>query len=142
MIKTIEIKERSIRQLFRAFLSKADMFSFIIREEDENSEDTNQLLTELSNYLIEKKIVNEWPGTKLLLGSASFFKYHLNENTICILANYNDNIFEWIAPYLPEDLILYKNKIPILISITHERELYIELNDDINIKSLPGSLFN
>ena len=140
MIKIIEIKEQSLEKIFKAFLPIADMFSFTIREENENSKKTNQLLNDLSNYSIEKFIVREWPGSKLLLGTASLFNYFLNNETIYILKNYNNNIFDWTAPHLPEDLVIYKDDIPQLISITHEKDLYIQLNDNFDLKDIPESL--
>lgn len=135
-MRIIEIKEHSINKIMNAFLPYSNMFSFTIREGFKSTATIEMLLNDLSNYLIDKTIVNEWPGTKLLLGNASLFKYHLNDQTIFILSNYSNDIFDWVLPNLPEDLILYKDDKPIFISITHEKELYLEIEDDFDLESL------
>lgn len=135
-MKTVEIKENSINKIINVLLPYTNAFSFIIRGGLGGCEIINTLLNELSNHLINKQTVNEWPGTKLLLDDANLFKYQLNEETIRILGKQSDNIFEWVLPNLPEDLILYKNKNPVFISITHEKDLYLELDDNFDIQKV------
>lgn len=135
-MKIIEVKENSINKIINTLLPYTNAFSFILREGFGRSRNVEKLLNELSNHIINKQTVNEWPGTKLLLDNATLFKYQLNEETIRILGKQSDSISEWILPDLPEDLILYKDKNPVFTSITHEKELYLELDDNFDLQKV------
>ena len=84
----------------------------------------------LRPYLIESKAVSEWPGTKLFWELATLYIYYLNNETAYLLYKSEDNLFKWLLPHLPEDLVFYKNNKPLFVSITHEKDAYFELEDD------------
>lgn len=130
MKRTLETEIRKIDYLAAKLIEFANIFSFVIREEAGISENINQLILELFPFLIEKKIVTEWPGTTLLSGSANQYKYYFNKDSAQLLSSYNNELYEWIQPQLPEDICLYKDSIPIFVSITHEQEAYFELDEN------------
>ena len=130
MIRTINTKINSIRILTNNLLNYADTFSFVLREEIEISEQAKTLISDLSTYLIDEKEVQEWPGTKLLIGQAKLYIYHFNQESAFVLCRFNHNLYKWIQPELPEDLIFYKENLPVFISITHEEDAYFELDDN------------
>lgn len=127
----IRSKIYSIKTLASILDVYADSFSFTCREGIPIPKKLENLLDDLSPYLIEKKEVMEWPGTKLLLDKAALYLFDLNTESAFILSQYDDYIFNWIQPELPEDVVFYQNEHPIFISITHERDAYFELNEKI-----------
>jgi hypothetical protein len=130
MIRTINTKINSISTLTNYFFNYADTFSFVLREDIEISEHLKTLISDLSSYLIDIKEVKEWPGTKLLIGKANLYIYHFNQESAFVLCRFNDNLYKWIHPESPEDLIFYKENLPVFISITHEEDAYFELDDN------------
>jgi hypothetical protein len=129
----MQLNTNSLKEILTVIQPVCDTFSFIVR--DDFTETINELIAELSEYEIKKVLVNEWPGTKLLLDEAWLLEYHLNHMTANIINKYSDNIFSWIEPHLPEDLVFYKKGLPILISITHEQDVFFS-NCDISQFSL------
>jgi len=127
-MRIFETKISSLNKLFSALLNYADTFSFVRRDDVKSNLRFEKLLTDLSIYLFERKVVTEWPGTRLLIDEAELFVFHFNAETAFILSNYNDDLFCWEHPDLPEDLVFYKNEQPIFISITHEKDAYFQLD--------------
>lgn len=126
----IRSKIYSIKTLASILDGYADSFSFTCREGIPTPKKLKNLLDDLSPYFIERREVMEWPGTKLLLDQAALYLFELNNESAFILSQYDDYIFNWIQPELPEDVVFYQNENPIFISITHERDAYFELNVD------------
>lgn len=142
-MQIIETRIDSIKELTAGLLNYADSFSFVVREDNEISQNVNNLISDLSIFLIEKKEVQEWPGTKLLLGFAKFYRFNLNAESAFILNVYENYLYKWVQPELPEDLIFYKQEQPVFISITHENDAYFELDiEGINIMNLHGLTIN
>ena len=120
-------------------LNYADSFSFVIREENEISQNVKNLISDLSIFLIEEKEVQEWPGTKLLLGNAKIYRFNLSSESAFILHKYDNCLYNWVQPELPEDLVFYKEQQPVFTSITHENDAYFELDKDgINTLIISG----
>ena len=142
-MQTIEAKINSIKELTTGFLNYADSFSFVVREENEISKNVRNLIHDLSVFLIEEKEVQEWPGTKLLLGNAILYRFNLNPESAFILYRYENNLYNWLQPELPEDLVFYKGQQPVFTSITHENDAYFELDmEGINMLNLRGLTIN
>lgn len=120
-----EIKETSLDKILYTLLEYSNMFSVVIREDLGINNRIDETINRLSPFLIKKEIVNEWPGTKLLIDSATLYKFHLNRQTITILISTEPYLYNWINPNLPEDIVLYNDDKPIFISITHENFAYI-----------------
>jgi len=89
----------------------------------------------LKPFLIKKYKSSEWPGTKLIGHEATIYVLHYNKETITILKKYTNSLFEWIQPNLPEDIcFLDENENAILITITHEKDAFVEANKEIEKK--------
>lgn len=75
---------------------------------------------------------SEWPGTLLLYGhTALVYQYVLNEQSLSILTQSANHLFEWVQPGLPEDLCLLRpNGEPWLVSICHESDAFLRMSDD------------
>lgn len=130
MSKLLDTKISSVRKIASALINYADIFSFVVRGGNDASKEAIDLLECLRPYLIESKEVSEWPGTKLFWERVTLYTYHLNNETAYLLYTSEDNLFKWLLPHLPEDLVFYKNNKPLFVSITHEKEAYFELEDD------------
>lgn len=106
------------------FLVKQSNFKF-----DKNAE---AVLNNLLPYLIRKSDSNEWPGTKILDNRiAEVFYFKANQSSIKILKNYSGKLFDWLAPSLPEDIgFLRMDGSPIMVSIIHEDDYWLELNEN------------
>lgn len=129
MKKQIDTKSTSLREITTGLLNYADTFSFVIREKENLSREAFDLIRMLEPFLIEVKEASEWPGTKIFWEQATLFKCHLNHESEYLLSTAEDNIFKWLQPYLPEDLVFYKCDLPVLVSITHERVAYFEVEN-------------
>lgn len=106
-------------------------FTFVVRSEMEISSDAQLLIKRLGNSLIENKKVSEWPGTKLLDGTAELYKYKLDAISKATLIEIGCGLFDWIQPSMPEDLsFLYQNGQNCLTSISHEKDAWLSINDN------------
>jgi hypothetical protein len=129
MNKLLDTKTSSLKEIASSLLNYADTFSFVVREGDDVSKEAIHLFEGLTPYLIESKVVSEWPGTKLFWDRVTLYIYHLNNETAYLLYISEDNLFKWLLPHLPEDLVFYKNNRPLFVSITHEKDAYFELEN-------------
>jgi hypothetical protein len=130
MSKLLDAKSSSTKEIASALLNCADTFSFVVREGISISKKAIELLESLKPYLIESKKVSEWAGTKLFWEQATMYTYNLNNETAFLLYTSEDNLFKWLLPHLPEDLVFHKNNRPFFVSITHEKDAYFQLEDD------------
>lgn len=85
-------------------------------------------LNALSPHLIEARATSEWPGTKLYSRSAWVYYFRINRECCELLLRSATSLYSWIEPNLPEDLcLLRKSGHPILVTISHEHDAYLEL---------------
>lgn len=132
--------------LYRGLLGEAlrycDRFSLVQRSECIIDESAKALLLELAPHLRQERTVSEWPGTKLLGGTASLFEYELCEASAAILGRAADGLYDWCQPGKPEDLVLWRaSDGPWLVSIAHERDAYFEISSterDELLQSIPA----
>jgi len=110
----------------------SDKFMLVRREEFSFNDETDTLLNQLSDYLIDKVYSNKWPGTELLSNKkAEIFYFEVNDVTIEFLKEYSNSLFDWIAPKLLEDLCFFRRDGSlILVSVTHEKECWINLKEE------------
>lgn len=108
-------------------------FMLVKRDQLKFDKNVELLFNELNPNLIKKEYSNKWPGTELLgkKNSAEIFYYKVNDDTIKILKKYSANLFDWLAPMLPEDIAFYREDgTTILWSITHEKEYWLDLYEN------------
>ncbi len=86
------------------------------------------VLEKLNPFLVEISEVNKWPGTILLGGTASLYKFAYNRESGTLLKEVASNVFDWIQPDFPEDLCLYRPDGSVwLTTISHERDAYLSV---------------
>jgi hypothetical protein len=102
------------------------------------------LLAELAPHLRQEQSVSEWPGTRLLKGSATQREYELAAATVAILERAADGLYDWRQPARPEDPVFWRRAGgPWLVTIAHERDAYFEVTEAEReglLRSLPGCL--
>lgn len=101
------------------------------------SKNSDNLLKELSKFLIEEKQQQSWPGTELEGGYALVYYFKLNDLTKEILKKYSDRLYSWMEPMLLSDLCFLKEeRKPWIINIPHEQFCYLENSSNENINAL------
>lgn len=104
-----------------------DHFLLIERKEIPLNSLGQKILNDLNPFLLKKTEKSEWPGTKLLNGTAWVYEFQLNTESANILKKRAKSILDWQSPNLPEDLcFLRMDESPWLISITHEDDVYLK----------------
>ena len=90
------------------------------------------ILSQLEPFLKHKTELSEWPGTQLLFGGTAWvFQYDFTPECAEILKWATSGLYRWLQPRLPEDLCLLRaDGRPWLVSITHERDGYLDLTPD------------
>ncbi|HZG14061.1 MAG TPA: stage III sporulation protein AH [Candidatus Bathyarchaeia archaeon] len=125
LMRTENVKGKRY-QLLIDFLSKqCNRFAFVenrklMEIEEERLAYIDNLITDIKEHLIERRIQQEWETTKLAEDSAYVFYFQLNNATRQFLKERSNSLFDWISPELPEDLMFYQNDKCILAGCSHE----------------------
>jgi len=76
-----------------------------------------------------EQMASEWPGTRLLKGTAALLTFDLNRESLLLLRSV-PGLYSWQQPDLPEDLCLLRaDGTPWLVSISHENDAYLNLEE-------------
>jgi len=87
------------------------------------------LLAALRPALIAQTAGSEWPGTRLHGGTAMLHHFELNAESVALLTEAAESLYDWVQPALPQDLCLLRpDGTPWLVTIAHERDAYLELS--------------
>lgn len=141
-----DIKGEDYRSLIELASKKCDKFAFVKRRDMMADEALvmkifNKLVEDIQDSFIEMKEQSEWETTRLLEATAYVFYYELNDQTKHFLQTKSNSLFEWISPYLPEDLMFYSGDDVWLAGCSHENFFVISEEfydyDDL-IKSIKG----
>jgi len=92
------------------------------------------LIDDLNEAYICCKEQHDWPGTRSV-PTAMVYYFRNTEKAKERICNVTNSLFDWCAPYLPDDLCFLKNNKPWLITTAHEQSCYIETDD---IKEIEG----
>ncbi len=88
-------------------------------------------LQTLGPYRVSVAESREWPGTKLLEGTATILTYDNTPAVLEALLTSSDHLYGWVHPSLPEDLsFLRLDGSPLLTTVAHERDGYLDLTTD------------
>lgn len=128
------IKGKKYEQLINRISASTTMFSFVTREDVGISQNSVNLIDELTDFLITSYPTNQWLSNEIIdsptIGHIYF--YELNSKTINIILEVSNSLFDWgddALTDLPEDIAFYnKNKCPILYVNGHENYAVIEIS--------------
>lgn len=147
VINDKDIKDDDYRSLIELAMKKCDKFAFVKRRDMMADEKVamkyhNKLVKDIQGSFIEMKEQSEWEVTELLEATAYVFYYELNEQTKHFLQTKSSSLFDWISPYLPEDLMFFSGDDVWLAGCSHEHFFVVseEFNDfDDLIKSIKSA---
>ena len=111
-------------------LEYCDKFSLIWRDDlsdDYCAGEKDELLEELSTFIVAQIKVQEWPGTKILNSWATMYTFHLTQQSIFVLLKFLKSLFQC---HCFEDFVLYhKSGLPFLTTIFHEEIAFLDIDE-------------
>jgi hypothetical protein len=131
----VEPRGEAYCALLEAALPVCDRGLLVIRERAWLNEAGEEVLHALRPSLIGETRSNQWPGTVLLSGQADVLTYEYTTEVIAVLTSVAKGLYDWVAP-LPEDLCLLRGDDAWLVSIAHERDAFIRVDDASMAQSL------
>jgi hypothetical protein len=104
--------------------------SFVLRDTVVATEDAlQQCVAAMLPHVIERKIVSEWPGTRLFGHTAELLTCGNVRAIVEVMKQYTASLFDWVSP-LPEDPVFYRaDGSPLLVTIAHERDAFVNVNE-------------
>lgn len=140
----IDLTEEPVGQLWHALLdalaSHADHLQLVLRDGAALAVGSlgGELLARMQPFLIEQIRRSSWPGTVLRDHAATILHYSMQ--ALPMVRDAADRLYAWQQPDLPEDLALLRaDGSPLLASITHEHDAWLDL-DDVELLSIRGLL--
>jgi hypothetical protein len=107
------------------------------RENKQLNSEGKRVLGELLPFLNRMEMKSEWPGTVLYGGEVQVYMYHYIPESVVILKKAANRLYQWQRPYLPDDLCLLRSdESPWLVTIAHENDSYLVLNEDDYLRLL------
>jgi hypothetical protein len=123
-----EPRGETYRRLLTVARTRTNTFTLVVRSFDTLRETAQGVLDRLNGSLVKSGEEEEWPGTRLLRGTATIRRYSVNDLTIATLSTAVEGLFDWLEPDYPEDLSFYREAEPWLVTISHERDAYLTLS--------------
>lgn len=112
-------------------LKSCDKFQYVVPHHISQNRSIQEIIKKFEEFQISVTEKSEWPGTKLLRGTATVYQYRLNKESIIFLINSVNSLYSWVQPDFPEDLCLLRdNGDPWLVTISYEKDSYFELTLD------------
>lgn len=133
LIITENIKGQRYQQLIELLASQCNRFAFVenrqlMADEELRLAIVDELIVDIGDQLIERKIQRKWETTWLGEGTAYVFYFILNDTTAQFLKDHSDSLFDWIHPNLPEDLMFYRDDQCLLAACSHEGFFRVDEN--------------
>lgn len=126
-----EPKGAEYKALLRALSRFCQYALLVVRPNIPLSSYGQQTLQELEQDIVLRSSRQEWPGTRLLGGSATVYLVRLTNASLETLCSRASRLYDWIQPRLPEDLCLMRDESePMLVTISHEKDAYLLLSED------------
>ena len=128
------VKGKRYKLLIDLLSRKCNRYAFVedgqlMEFEKERLAYIDNLIADIEEHLIERRIQKEWETTKLSEDIAYVYYFKLNNATRDFLKESCHFLFDWISPELPEDLMFYHNDKCILAACSHEK--YFEVEETI-----------
>lgn len=95
------------------------------------------ILAQMEPYLIKKIKHNSWPGITNYGCCSVIYYFQCNRDTVSILQNTANSLYQWILPKLPMDLsFIDENNYEWFVSVSHERDSWLNICDEEKQKIL------
>lgn len=123
-------------RLLEAVADLSAFFGVVVRSEQVRlSEEAKGLLRQLEPQRVSVEWTARWPGTEMIGGRLSERSvFNVCEETVQLLKDAADGLFQWVNPRLPEDLhFLRFDGSTVMGSIAQHDDVWLEL-DAIDLK--------
>ena len=128
---TKEPTGKSLKELLDALAPTAKSVLMVLRDGIGLTDHGASLLERLGPYLIERSRSSSWPGTILTTSEAVVLRFALKDAVLHELLAAGNALYDWQQPDLPEDpCLLREDGSPLLTTIAHERDAFVDLTDD------------
>lgn len=118
---TADVSSESYLSLLDIARRTQSLAGLVWREQLQFSPTALQLANELESCLVQERLTDEWPGTRLFGTQAWYRLYRCDDHSFPTLTR-SGSIFGWINPQLPEDISFH---LPTgecwLMSVAHEK---------------------
>lgn len=132
----VEPRGRTYGDLIEFMRAHAEFGVLVVRDGESDSELVEEWVSRSSIARREQ----EWPGTILFDGWATVLEFRTEDVAGQILQGAVVGLYDWLMPDKPEDLaFLNEDRVPLLTSISHERESWMELSK-AEWEAIPRSL--
>ena len=105
------------KKLIEVLCKHSDTFYFVTRKELKYNQ---RILDQFKPYFIERYQTQEWANTITRSPAATVYVIESNPETMKILQESANALYDWVAPNLPEDLTFLKNNFEWFTCTTHE----------------------
>ena len=130
-----EAKGEALKELFEIAFEVCNKFAFIKHSQLYYNETFDILVGELKESFIYSKEQGVWPGT-ISAAAAIVYYFKCSERAKDIIVNSSNSLFDWKAPFLPDDICFFKDEKVWLTTTTHEHIYYIDTEESIEIDKL------
>ena len=130
-----EPKGENYKELIQLAFDKCDTFLFIKHSQLTYYQSFDILLEELKGDFICNKEQSQWPGT-LSVPTAMVYYFHTSEKSRERIKNITDSLFNWQAPYLPDDLCFLRDNKEWLVTTAHGQYCHILTENQFEIQQL------
>lgn len=117
-------------------LEYCDKFSLIWRDDlldDHYADEKDELLEQLSIFMVGQAKVQEWPGTQIFNSWATMYMFRFTQQSISVLFKFLKSLFQC---HCFEDFVLYnKSGLPFLTTIFHEEIAFLDV-DETTVKQI------
>ena len=125
------VKGKQYKQLIDLLSRRCNRFAFVedkrlMEFEKERLAYMDNLIMDIEEHLIERRIQKEWETTRLSKDTAYVYYFKMNNATRQFLKDQCHSLFDWMSPELPEDLMFYHNDKCILAVCSHEKYFMVE----------------
>jgi hypothetical protein len=132
MRKTYDIVKEPQGNIYKALIDYCSIHArcvlLVIRDADWIEPSINSFMEKFQVALISREQATEWPGTKLLSGTATVFRYNITPDMVKYLKTEVDGLYEWKQPKQLEDISFIRHDASTLLAtIAHENDAYMEL---------------
>ncbi|WP_234946589.1 stage III sporulation protein AH [Bacillus sp. m3-13] len=129
---TEDVKGKRYNQLINLLTKHCDRFAFVenrqlMEMEEERLAYVDELISDMKEHLLERKIQREWETTKLRGATAYVYYFQMNSATKLFLRDQSDSLFGWTGR-LPEDLMFYQKEKCLLAVCSHEGFFMVDEN--------------
>lgn len=123
-----EPKQENYKKLIDLAFKYCDKFAFIRHSQLFYHQTMDLLLAELQEEFIESREQTEWPGT-ISVPPATVYYFRTTNNAREIIQKACESLFDWKAPYLPDDLCFFRNGNEWLVNTAHEKFCAIKTDE-------------